>query len=69
MIYETQMRNKFFKAALSAATSKKPTTQRSIISAVATSMDTGAGKRAVKDWNAHLSLPTYQRLKVQGVMA
>lgn len=66
MIYETQMRNKMFKAALASTSDRS---QRSIISAVATSMDTGAGKRAVKDWNAKLSQRTYNSLKASGVMA
>lgn len=69
MIYETQMRNKMFNAALKATATPAARQQRSIIQAVATSVDTGAGKRTVKDWNAHLSLNTYNRLKVQGIMA
>jgi hypothetical protein len=69
MIYETQMRNKMFKAAMAATRAPRAQDKRSIISAVATAMDTGMGKRTVKDWNAHLSMGTYNRLKDQGVMA
>lgn len=68
MIIETGIRIALVNAAAKAA-SKGTRSARSVILRVADSADVGVGKRQVKDWNAHLSMPTYARLKSMGVMA
>lgn len=68
MFLQTQMRTAFINAAVKAANRPKPAA-RSVILRVGSNADVGVGCYQVKPWNAHLSMPTYARLKSMGVMA
>lgn len=63
MLVQTQMRTAFLNARV------PRNAKGSIINAVGQSARVGSGMKKVQDWNAHLSLKTYETLKKQGVMS
>lgn len=67
MFFESQMRTALLKASLSAV-EKGRSSCRNLVGRVADDAEKGMGMQKVPDWNAKLSMRTYQHLQKIGVM-